>query len=201
MGRGKWTGNKDKARYAHNKENGRVCSPPWRKGRSLVTMWQQSNSLSDSQLFWEGETWQYLPIILHPLAVCQNTLSLSLSLSLSLCRAHFVPLSPSLSAFKTGSICPCCVGTKLCLEIDTLFLGVIFVFIDIEVSGRNRGREQKTGTEVNEGYRLKEMVRTLGWSMKSNTQRSERKRKIKGKKRGCLGAFPRPPQTHSTMIF
>ena len=50
----------------------------------------------------------------------------------------------------------------MCFRIDTLFLGVIFVFIDIEVRGRNREREQKTETEVNEGYRLKEIVRTLG---------------------------------------
>ena len=50
----------------------------------------------------------------------------------------------------------------MCFRIVTLFLGVIFVFIDIEVRGRNREREQKTETEVNEGYRLKEIVRTLG---------------------------------------
>ena len=50
----------------------------------------------------------------------------------------------------------------MCFRIDTLFLGVIFVFIDIEVRGRNREREQETETEVNEGYRLKEIVRTLG---------------------------------------
>ena len=94
MGRGKWTGNKDKARYAHNKVNGQVSSPLWRKGRSLVTMRQQSNSLSDSQLFWEGKTWQYLPITLHALAVCHLTLSLFLPLFVEHTLSPTLPLSP-----------------------------------------------------------------------------------------------------------
>ena len=121
------------------------------------------------------------------------SLSFSPSLSSTLC----LPLSLSLPAFGTGSICPCCVGIQLCFRIVTLFLGVIFVFIDIEVRGRNREREQKTETEVNEGYRLKEIVRTLGWNMKSNTQKkTERER---GRRGDIWGRFNVPTEAHDIL--